>query len=397
MKVLVINSGSSSLKYQLVDAGNEKVIAKGFCERIGIRESFIRYTNNDVDNTLHKDLFNHNEAVKEVLKILTDKDKGVVSSLDDISAVGHRVVHGGEKFHDSVLIDDLVKKTIKECIELAPLHNPANIVGIEAFEHVMPDKPMIAVFDTAFHQTIPDYAYLYALPYEIYEKYGVRKYGFHGTSHKYVVKRAANLLGRKLEDSKIITCHLGNGASICAVKNGKSMDTSMGFTPLAGLAMGTRSGTLDPAVVSYVMNKENIDIDDMNELLNKKSGILGISGVSSDFRDVMDAAEQGNKRAMLAIKIFCYRVNSYIAEYIGVLNGAHAVVFTAGIGENNSIIRDTILQDMDQLGICINHEKNNAAVGIEMDISTDDAAIRTLVIPTNEELAIARETIKLLN
>ncbi len=397
MKVLVINSGSSSLKYQLIDANNEKVLAKGLCDRIGIGQSFIKNTGIDNETKIkEKEMGNHKVAIVEVLDTLVEGGKGVLSSMDEIHAVGHRVVHGGEKFHDSVIIDDDVMETIQECVELAPLHNPANIVGIEACKQVLPHKPMVAVFDTAFHQSIPKHAYLYALPYEMYEKYGIRKYGFHGTSHKYVAQRAAKLLGKSFEDMKVITCHLGNGASICAIKNGKSVDTSMGFTPLAGLAMGTRSGTVDPAVIAYIMSKEKMGIDEVNEYLNKKSGILGISGVSSDFRDVMAAAGEGNKRAELAIEIFCYRVKNYISEYIGVLNGTDAVVFTAGVGENNNIIRRIVVANMENLGISIDNRLNDKAVGMEMDVSNPGAKVKTLVIPTNEELAIARETLKLL-
>ena len=334
MNVLVINSGSSSLKYQLIDISEKKVLAKGLCDRIGLDGSVIKH--NAIDKgqkVFDAELKNHSIAIEMVLKILMDKDVGVISSSDEIAAVGHRVVHGGEKFHDSVIIKDSVKKAIRDCFELAPLHNPANLTGIEACEEIMPDKPMVAVFDTAFHQTMPAYAYLYALPYEIYEKYGIRKYGFHGTSHRYVSERASALLGIPLSKLKIISCHLGNGASICAIKYGKSVETSMGFTPLDGLAMGTRSGTIDPSIMSFLMKKENMSIEEINDYLNKRSGVLGISGVSSDFRDVMAAAKEGNRRASLAIKIFCYRVKNYIAEYAGVMNGVDVVIFTAGIGE----------------------------------------------------------------
>ena len=396
MKILVINTGSSSLKYQLVDMINETVLAKGLCDRIGIENSFIKHTKAGCDTVvLEKDMQNHKAAIKEVIKALTDSKTGVISDMNEISAVGHRVVHGGEKFHDSVIIDDEVMKAIKDCIELAPLHNPPNIIGIEACQHIMPGTPMVAVFDTAFHQTIPKHAYLYALPYEMYEKYGVRKYGFHGTSHKYVAQRAAAMLKKPLSDLKLISCHLGNGASVCAIKYGKSVETSMGFTPLAGLAMGTRSGTIDPAIIKFLMENEKMSLKEIDDYLNKKSGMLGISGISSDFRDLDTAAAEGNERAQLAIDIFCYRVKKYIGEYAAVINGVDAVIFTAGIGENNEVVRRGALQDMEYLGINVDWKKNEVR-GKELDISTPDARVRTLVIPTNEELAIARETLRLL-
>jgi acetate kinase len=395
MKILVINTGSSSLKYQLIDMENESVLAKGLCDRIGIDNSFIKHTKTGNDTiVIDVDLTNHKSAIKKVMEVLTGKETGVISDMSEISAVGHRIVHGGEKFHESVIIDEDVIQAIKDCIDLAPLHNPPNIIGIEACRHIMPDTPMVAVFDTAFHQTIPKYAYVYAIPYEMYEKHGVRKYGFHGTSHKYVAQRAAIMLGKPIEELKLITCHLGNGASICAVEYGKSVETSMGFTPLDGLAMGTRSGTIDPAVVKYLMETKKMNLKDIDEYLNKKSGVLGISGVSSDFRDLETAVEEGNERAKLALDIFCYRVKKYIGKYAAVMNGADAVVFTAGIGENNPLVRDLSTREMDFFGIRIDPEKNKVR-GREMDISTPDAKVRTLVIPTNEELAIARETLKL--
>lgn len=396
MKVLVINTGSSSLKYQLIDMTNENVLAKGVCDRICLEQSFLKHSKIG-ENTvvIEKDLYNHRLAIKEVIDALTDDKIGVIKDMSEISAVGHRVVHGGEKFYESVVIDNEVMKAIEECSELAPLHNPANIVGIEACKQIMPDVPMVAVFDTAFHQTMPRHAYIYALPYEIYEKYRLRRYGFHGTSHKYVSERAAQILNRPIEELKIITCHLGNGASICAVKYGKSVETSMGFTPLQGLCMGTRSGTIDPAVISFLMEKEKMTVKDISDFLNKKSGVLGVSGVSSDFRDVQEAAKAGNDRAKLALEIFCYRVKGFIGDYAAVMNGVDAVVFTAGIGENNDYVRREILTDMDFLGIKIDEEKNKVK-GKEMDISTPDAKVKTLVIPTNEELAIARETLRLV-
>ncbi len=394
-KILVINTGSSSLKYQLIDMKNEAVLAKGLCDRIGIESSFIKHTKTGSDTiVIDIDMTNHKAAIKEVIKVLTDPKTGVISDMSEISAVGHRVVHGGEKFHDSVIIDEKVMKAIQDCVDIAPLHNPPNITGIEACRQIMPKTPMVAVFDTAFHQTMPKYAYIYALPYEIYEKHSVRKYGFHGTSHKYVAQRAAAILGKPIEKLKLISCHLGNGASICAVEFGKSVETSMGYTPLDGLAMGTRCGSLDPAVVKFLMENEKMNPKEIDEYLNKKSGVLGISGVSSDFRDLDAAVEEGNERAKLALDIFCYRVKKYIGEYAAVMNGVDAVIFTAGIGENNPYVRAEATNDMDYLGVKIDPEKNKVR-GAETDISAADAKVRTLVIPTNEELAIARETLRL--
>lgn len=392
MKILVINAGSSSLKYQLIDMSNEEVLAKGLCERIGIDNSFLKHTKTGADSiVIEKDLPNHKVAIEEVINVLVDATNGVIKDMSEITAVGHRVVHGGEKFSSSVLINDEVMDTLRECIELAPLHNPPNITGIEACQAIMPTTPMVAVFDTAFHQTMPKHAFMYALPYEIYEKYSIRKYGFHGTSHKYVAERAAVVLGKPLESLKIVTCHLGNGSSIAAVKNGQCVETSMGFTPLDGLAMGTRCGTIDPAVVTYLMNKEGLSTKEVDNLMNKKSGVLGISGVSSDFRDIEKAADEGNERARLALDIFYYRVRKYIGEYAAVMGGVDAVVFTAGVGENNVPGRVEILEGLEFLGISIDLEKNSVR-GKEIDVSTADAKVRTLVIPTNEELAIARET-----
>lgn len=397
MKILVINTGSSSLKYQLIQTEDETVLAKGLCDRIGLDHSFIKHTNKgNAPIVLEEDLSNHKKAVKRVIELLINPKNGVIKDASEISAVGHRVVHGGEKFHDSVKIDEEVLKAINECSELAPLHNPPNIVGIEACKNIMPSTPMVAVFDTAFHQTMPQHAFLYALPYEMYEKYKVRKYGFHGTSHKYVAQRAAKMLGKPFESVNIISCHLGNGASVCAIKNGKSIETSMGFTPLAGLAMGTRSGTIDPAVICYLMEKEKMNLHQINDFLNKKSGVLGISGVSSDFRDLDAAVEEGNERAKLAIDIFCYRVKKYIGEYIAVLGSADAIVFTAGIGENNPAIRKRVTDNMEFLGIKIDDKIQQNIMGMEADISAIDSKVKIFVIPTNEELAIARETAKLL-
>lgn len=396
MKILIINTGSSSLKYQLINMTNESVLAKGLCDRIGIDNSYLKHTKTGEDTVvIEKDMHNHKVAIQQVLKALTDAKMGVISSMDEITAVGHRVVHGGEKFSDSVIIDQDVMDAIKACIEIAPLHNPPNIVGIEACQALMPHTPMVAVFDTAFHQTMPKRAYMYALPYEIYKKYSVRKYGFHGTSHKYVSQRAAIMLGKPIEELKLITCHLGNGASICAVDKGKSVETTMGFTPLDGLAMGTRSGSIDPSVVTYLMEKENMDKKEINDFLNKKSGVVGVSGVSSDFRDLDAAVEDGNERAKLAVDMFCYRVKKCIGEYVAVMNGVDAVILTAGIGENVFSVRKGILSNLEFLGIEIDWEKAKER-GEEVDISTENAKVRVLIVPTNEELAIARETVKLI-
>lgn len=391
MKILVLNSGSSSLKYQLIDMENEKVIAKGLCERIGIKDSVLSYKNEKIKKEITLDLKNHEVAIKMVLDMLMDKEIGVIGDINEISAVGHRVVHGGEKFNKSVVINDDVIEAIRECIDLAPLHNPANITGIKACQALMPNTPMVAVFDTAFHQTMEKGAYLYALPYELYEKHSIRKYGFHGTSHKYVAERASKLLGRPLEELKIITCHLGNGASICAVKNGKSINTSMGFTPLAGLVMGTRCGDIDPAIIKFLMEKENMTIDEIDKLMNKQSGILGVSGLSSDFRDVEKGAREGKERSQVALDMFVLSVRKFIGEYIMEMGGVDAIVFTAGCGENDFSMRKVLTRNLEFLGIEIDDEKNHT-FGQEIDISTENAKIRTLVIPTNEELAIARET-----
>ncbi|MDD4331023.1 MAG: acetate kinase [Methanosarcinaceae archaeon] len=396
MKVLVINAGSSSLKYQLIDMADESALAVGLCERIGIDNSIITQKRSDAKKyELQTDLPNHKVALEEVIKALTDSEVGVIGTMSEINAVGHRVVHGGENFTSSAIIDESVEEAIEGCFELAPLHNPPNLTGIKACKEIMPNVPMVAVFDTAFHQTMPPYAYMYALPYDCYEKYGVRKYGFHGTSHKYVAMRAAAMLGKPEKETKLITCHLGNGSSIAAVRGGKSIETSMGFTPLEGLAMGTRCGSLDPAVIPFLMEKENLTAREIDTLMNKKSGVLGVSGLSNDFRDLDEAAANGNKRAELALQLFAYRVKKYIGEYSAVLNGTDAIVFTAGIGENSASIRQRILMGLDNVGISIDEEKNKIR-GEEIDISTDEASVRVFVIPTNEELAIARETKELV-
>ena len=392
MKVLVINAGSSSLKYQLIDMSNESPLAVGLCERIGIDNSIItqkRFDGKKLEKQV--DLPTHKIALEEVVKALTDSEFGVIKDMAEINAVGHRVVHGGERFTSSALIDEGVEQAIKDCFDLAPLHNPPNMMGIEACAEIMPGTPMVAVFDTAFHQTIPQYAYIYALPYDLYEKYGVRKYGFHGTSHMYVSYRAADMLGKPIEDTKIITCHLGNGSSITAVKGGKSVETTMGFTPLEGVAMGTRCGSIDPAVIPFVMEKEGLSSREVDTLMNKKSGVLGVSGISNDFRDLDEAATHGNERAELALEVFTYKIRKVIGEYSAVLNGPDAIVFTAGIGENSASIRKRILTGLDNLGIKIDEEKNKIR-GQEVDTSTPDSKVRVLISPLNEELSSARDS-----
>jgi acetate kinase len=396
MKVLVINTGSSSLKYQLIDMTNEKVQARGLCDRIGLEGSFIRQANDDGRKFQKEmELKDHHDAIREVIRSLTDSEYGVIQNMGEIAAVGHRVVHGGEKFYKSALINEEVLDAIQECIVLAPLHNGPNMVGIQACKKIMPDVPMVAVFDTAFHQTMPKKAYIYPLPYNFYEEKGIRRYGFHGTSHKYVSERAAVLVNRPYDSLKIVTCHLGNGSSVCAIRNGIAVDTSMGYTPLEGVPMGTRSGVIDPAIVTGLIEHDGYNATMLNELLNKKSGVLGISGISSDFRDLDEAAENGNERAELALEVFAYSVKKYIGAYAAAMGGIDVLVFTAGIGENNSGIRRRILAGLEFLGVEVDEEKNSLR-GQELDISKPGAKVRTLVIPTNEELAIARETIKLL-
>lgn len=396
MYILVINAGSSSLKYQLIDMGKDIVLAKGLCDRIGLDGAIVKQTAHDGRETIRTvPMKRHADAIVEVMNELTGENCGVIASTDEISAVGHRVVHGGEKFFKSVIIDDEVMRAIEATAELAPIHNPPNITGIRACQEIMPGKPQVAVFDTAFHQTIPDYAYMYALPYEYYQKYQLRKYGFHGTSHKYVSERAAKLLGKPVTEVKLITCHLGNGSSIAAVDCGKVVDTTMGFTPLDGLAMGTRCGTIDPAVVTFLMRKENLDSEKMDVIMNKQSGMLGVSGVSSDFRDLHKAMDENNERARLALSMFCYQVRKKIGAYAAAMDGLDAIVFTAGVGENNPYVRFESTKGLDFMGVSVDEAKNNERGG-ERDVSTTDARVRTLVIPTNEELAIARETEALL-
>ncbi len=397
MNILVINCGSSSLKFQLIDAQTEQLIAKGLCERIGIEGSQLVYqpAGGAKEETVTP-MPDHTKAIELVLGALTNEKTGVVKSLQEIGAVGHRIVHGGEKFEASTVITDEVLAAIEACNDLAPLHNPANLIGIAACQKLMPQTPMVGVFDTAFHQTMPKEAYLYGLPYEYYEKYQVRRYGFHGTSHSYVSKRAAELLGRKYEDMKIIVCHLGNGASISAVENGKCVDTSMGLTPLEGLIMGTRSGDIDPAIIEYIAHKENKNIDEVMTVLNKKSGVLGLSdNLSSDFRDLEKAYIAGEDRGLRTIRTFAYRVAKYIGAYTAVMNGVDAICFTAGVGENSPLVRNLACERLGYLGIALDKEKNDKR-GEELEVSTPDSKVKVMVIPTNEELAIARETFALV-
>jgi acetate kinase len=392
MNILVINAGSSSLKYQMIEMTQQKVIAKGTVERIGIDGSCLAHTPEGKDKVLiQQPIPDHKVAIQLVLSALTDKDHGVISSMDEINAVGHRVVHGAEFFSDSVLIDEKVLDAIKECCELAPLHNPANLMGIDACMATMPGTPMVAVFDTAFHQTMGKHAYLYGLSYEAYSKYRIRRYGFHGTSHKYVSHRYAEIVGKNIEDMKIISCHLGNGSSITAVDGGKSVDTTMGFTPLEGLVMGTRSGDIDPAIVPYVMDKMQMSLDQAINYLNKECGVYGISGVSSDFRDLLAAMESGNERAKTAIDVFCYRITKFIGAYAAAMGGVDAILFTAGIGENNGFIREKCVENLGFLGAELDMASNDTR-GKELRISTDASKVDIWVVPTNEELAIANET-----
>ena len=395
MNVLVINCGSSSLKYQLINSDTEDVLAKGLCERIGIDGRMV-YQKAGCDKEITEAAMpTHKEAIQMVLDALVNEKTGAVKSLSEVNAVGHRIVHGGEKFASSVIITDEVLDAVAECNDLAPLHNPANLIGINACKELMPGVPMVAVFDTAFHQTMPQKAYLYGLPYEYYEKYKVRRYGFHGTSHSFVSKEIASFHGMDLDHSKIIVCHLGNGASISAVKDGKCVDTSMGLTPLEGLVMGTRSGDIDPAIMEYIAKKENLDIAGVMNVLNKKSGVEGISGLSSDFRDLVDGMNSGNKRAEAAVEVFCYRVAKYVGAYVAAMNGVDAIAFTAGIGENAGLVREKVCEYLGYLGIAIDKEEN-AKRGDNVVISTADSKVKVAVIPTNEELAICRETVALV-
>lgn len=396
MKVLVINCGSSSLKYQLINMENETSLATGLVERIGIEGSKLTQKVDGRDKyALTVPMKNHKEAISHVINTLLDEVQGVIKSADEISAVGHRVVHGGEKYSASVIITDEVMKDLEEFSQLAPLHNPPNIIGINACKELMPSTPMVAVFDTAFHQTMPEKAFLYGLPYELYKENHIRKYGFHGTSHKYVSQRAAEILGKDLKELKLVTCHLGNGSSVAAVDGGLSVDTSMGFTPLEGLLMGTRCGDIDPAIIPYLMDVKGYSYDEVNNIMNKKSGVLGISGVSSDFRDIENAAAEGNERAKLALDVFHYRVKKYIGYFMAAMNGVDAIIFTAGLGENGAETREEIIAGLEWFGIKLDKEKNKVR-GQERIISTDDAKVKIIVIPTNEELMIARDTVTLV-
>ena len=397
MNILVINCGSSSLKFQLINAESEEVLAKGLCERIGIDGRLTYQPAGGEKEISEKAMPTHTEAIQFVIDALTNEKTGVVKSLSEIGAVGHRIVHGGEKFASSVVITEEVKKAVEECNDLAPLHNPANLIGVEACEKLMPGTPMVAVFDTAFHQTMPEKAYMYGLPYEYYEKYKVRRYGFHGTSHSYVSKKAAEVMGKAYDEVKTIVCHLGNGASVSAVLNGKSVDTSMGLTPLEGLVMGTRSGDIDPAIMEFIAQKENLDIEGIMNVLNKKSGVFGLSGeISSDFRDLTGAMAEGDKKAKIALEVFAYRVAKYIGAYAAAMNGVDDIVFTAGIGENVSYVREQVCSYLGYLGVELDPDANEKFRGEQGEITKPGCKVRVFVSPTNEELAIARETLALV-
>ncbi|MCC5465090.1 acetate kinase [Pelosinus sp. Bkl1] len=392
MKVLVVNCGSSSIKYQLFEMNDESVVAKGLVERIGLDGAVLTHQPADKEKVvINANISNHTIGISLVLEALTDAKHGVISSMKEIDAIGHRGIHGGEKFSDSVLVDAGVIKAIEDCIEMAPLHNPPSIAGINACTELMPGIPQVVVFDTAFHQTMPKKAFMYGLPYEAYEKYGIRRYGFHGTSHKYVSQRVADLMGKDYNDLKIITCHLGNGSSVAAIENGKCVDTSMGFTPLEGLLMGTRCGNIDPAIIPFLMKKENMTMEEIDTYINKKSGVLGVSGVSSDFRDIEKAAQEGNERAQLALDMFTYEVVKFVGSYAAAMNGVDAIIFTAGVGENSIEMRENISKGLEYLNTKIDYEKNNVR-GKEREISTDGSKVKLFVIPTNEELMIARDT-----
>ena len=396
MKVLVINCGSSSLKYQLIDMTDESVLAIGLVERIGIEGSVLKHEIPGRDKQIIEEpMTDHKDALKHVLDALVNPEYGAIKSMDEINAVGHRVVHAGEKFASSVVITDEVVKALEDCIELAPLHNPPNLIGINACREILPTVPMVAVFDTAFHQAMPESSYLYGIPYEYYKEFGVRRYGFHGTSHKYVSYRAAEILGKDIKDLKIITCHLGNGASVAAVDGGVVVDTSMGFTPLEGLIMGTRCGDMDPAIVTFLMKKLNLDADGINDVMNKKSGVFGMSGVSSDFRDIENAAAEGNERAAIALETYYKRVKKYIGSYMAEMGGVDVIVFTAGLGENSIGAREEICSGLERLGIKIDKEENKVR-GKEKVVSSADSAVKVLCIPTNEEVMIARDTLELV-
>ena len=397
MKVLVLNCGSSSIKYKLYDMNGQKELASGGIEKIGLPDSFLKFTLSDGSKqVITQEIKEHTAGIELILKTLTDAKYGTIKSLDQIDAVGHRVVHGGDKFCSSVVINQEVIDKIEECVDLAPLHNPANLKGIYAIQKILPKVPQVAVFDTSFHQTMPSYAYIYALPYDYYEKYGVRRYGFHGTSHRYVAKRGCEFLGLDLENSRIITAHIGNGGSITAIKNGKSIDTSMGMTPVEGLMMGSRSGSVDPGVLTYLMDKENLSTQQINDIINKKSGLVGVSGVSSDMRDIENAIEQGNERARLAMDMYFYYILKYISGYIAVLGGVDAIIFTGGVGENQPIMRKYVCDSLTFLGVDFNNELNDRIKGRETELTFPNSKVRVAVIPTNEELAIAIDTEELV-
>lgn len=403
MKILVINCGSSSLKYQLVNMSDESVLASGLVEKIGLADPLLTHKQGDnkfvfdviKQIEFNREIKNHDDAVSLVIKLLLDKNMGVISSMGEIDAVGHRVVHGGEKYASSVLINDEVILELQKCSKLAPLHNPANLIGIYACQKIMPHTPMTVVFDTAFHQTMPEEAYIYSLPYEIYQNYGVRRYGFHGTSHQYVANVAAEFINKDIKKLKIITCHLGNGASITAIKHGVSIDTSMGFTPLAGLTMGTRCGDIDPSILAYLSHEMNLSIDELDNLMNKKSGVLGLSGISNDFRDIESAAGNGDKRAELALKVFTYHVKKYIGAYVAAMDGVDVIIFTAGLGENDKATRANVINGLSYLGAKIDNERNNVRGKLSI-ISAGDSKVQVLLVPTNEELMIAKETLSLV-
>ena len=397
MKVLVLNCGSSSIKYKLYDMNGQKELASGGIEKIGLPDSFLKFTLSDGSKqVITQEIKEHTAGIELILKTLTDAKYGVIKSLDQIDAVGHRVVHGGDKFCSSVVINQEVINKIEECVDLAPLHNPANLKGIFAIQKILPKVPQVAVFDTSFHQTMPSYAYIYALPYDYYEKYGVRRYGFHGTSHRYVAKRGCEFLGLDLENSRIITAHIGNGGSITAIKNGKSIDTSMGMTPVEGLMMGSRSGNIDLGVLTYLMDKENLSTQQINDIINKKSGLVGVSGVSSDMRDIENAIEQGNERARLAMDMYFYYILKYVSGYIAVLGGVDAIIFTGGVGENQPIMRKYVCDSLAFLGVDFNNELNDRIKGRETELTFPNSKVRVAVIPTNEELAIAIDTEELV-
>ena len=397
MKVLVLNCGSSSIKYKLYDMNGQKELASGGIEKIGLPDSFLKLTLSDGSKqVITQEIKEHTAGIELILKTLTDAKYGAIKSLDQIDAVGHRVVHGGDKFCSSVVINQEVIDKIEECVDLAPLHNPANLKGIYAMQKILPKVPQVAVFDTSFHQTMPPYAYMYALSYDYYEKYGVRRYGFHGTSHRYVAKRGCEFLGLDLENSRIITAHIGNGGSITAIKNGKSIDTSMGMTPVEGLMMGSRSGSVDPGVLTYLIEKENLSTRQINDIINKKSGLVGVSGVSSDMRDIENAIEQGNERARLAMDMYFYYILKYVSGYIAVLGGVDAIIFTGGVGENQPIMRKYVCDSLAFLGVDFNNELNDRIKGRETELTFPNSKVRVAVIPTNEELAIAIDTEELV-